>query len=119
MVLASAVLSLGIVAANVGPVLGADTITVTCSNGFERTVAAQAARGVAKSLTKFNEYNRSGVTCTAGPGAPRTRPAVEYITVTCSNGFERRVPARAAGGIARALDAFNEHNRSGVTCAAA
>lgn len=96
-----------------------ETITVTCSNGFERTVAAHAARGVAKSLTRFNEFNRSGVTCTAGPGAPRPRPATSSLTITCTNGFERTVSARAAGGITRALNAFNTRNKSGATCSVA
>jgi hypothetical protein len=92
-----------------------DTITVTCTNGFTRTVSAHAARGVATSLNKFNQYRGSGVTCTAGPGAPRIA-AVAFRTVQCTNGFERRVSARAAGGITKALNAFNARNRSGVTC---
>lgn len=112
--LVSALLGAAMVGSAV-PALGANTIVVTCTNGFQRTVAAHAARGVAKSLTKFNEHNQSGVTCAAAPGAPR--PAAQsFRTVTCSNGFERRVNARAAGGITRALNAFNERNRSGVTC---
>lgn len=107
-----------VVAAMVGsvsPAFAADTITVNCTNGYTRTVAAHAARGVAKSLTKFNQYRGSSVTCTAGPGAPRVT-AVRFRTVECSNGFERRVNARAAGGIAKALNAFNTRSRSGVTC---
>jgi hypothetical protein len=116
--LAGAVLSAAL-AANIGPVLaGTDTIKVSCSNGFERTVSARAARGVAKALTKFNEHRGSNVTCTAGPGAPR--PQVRgQVTVTCSNGFERRVDARAAGGISKALNVFNARSRSGVTCSLA
>ncbi len=112
--LASALLGAAMVGSAM-PALGADTITVTCTNGFQRTVAAQAARGVAKSLTKFNEHNQSGVTCAAAPGAPRVT-AQSFRSVTCSNGFERRVNARAAGGITKALNAFNERNQSGVTC---
>ena len=113
-------LALGMIAATVGPALAAgETITVTCSNGFQRTVAAQAARGVATSLNKYNEHNQSGVTCAAAPGAPRPRPATAWLTITCTDGFQRRVNARAAGGITRALNAFNTYNQSGVTCAAA
>lgn len=118
LVIAGALLAAGMIA-NVGPALGADTVTVTCSNGFQRTVAAQAARGVAKSLTKFNEFSQTGVTCVAGPGAVRPAPATAWLTITCSNGFERTVNARAAGGITRALNAFNTHSQTGVTCSAA
>lgn len=116
--IASAMLALGLIG-TAGPALGADTVTVTCSNGFERTVAAQAARGVARSLTKYNEYARTGVTCVAGPGATRPRPATAWLTITCTNSFERTVNARAAGGITRALNAFNQRSGTGVTCAAA
>ena len=117
--LASAVLAAGLIA-NVAPALAAgETITVTCSNGFSRTVAAQAARGVATSLTKFNEHSRSGVTCAAAPGAPRPRPAAAWQTITCTNGFERNVNARAAGAILKALNAYNTRRDTGVTCAAA
>jgi hypothetical protein len=91
---------------------------VTCSNGFQRTVAAQAARRVTKSLNKFNAYTQSGVTCSTAAGAPR--PAVRtLLTITCTNGFERAVDARAAGGIAKALNKFNERSHTGVTCSAA
>ncbi len=115
--LASTVL-VGAMVANVVPVMATDTITVTCSNGFERTVSAHAARGVARSLTKFNEFRGSSATCTAGPGAPRVVPT-SFRTVECSNGFERRVNAKAAGGITKALNAFNERNQSGITCSLA
>jgi hypothetical protein len=112
--LASALLGAAVLA-NVGPALAVETITVTCTNGFTRTVAAPAARGVATSLTKFNQYRGSSISCTAGAGAPRVT-AVTFRTVSCSNGFERRVNARAAGGIARALNEFNARSRTGVTC---
>ncbi|HUR16177.1 MAG TPA: hypothetical protein VMZ33_02730 [Candidatus Limnocylindrales bacterium] len=118
LILASAVVAAGMIS-TVGPALGADTITVSCTNGFQRTVAAQAARGVAKSLTKFNEHRGSSVTCAAAPGAPRSRPASAWLTISCTNGFERTVNARAAGGITRALNAFNTRSQTGVTCAAA
>jgi len=115
LILATALLGAAM-AASVGPTFAVgETIKVTCTNGFERTVSAYAARGVAKSLTKFNEYRGSSITCAAAPGAPRVA-AVTFRTVSCSNGFERDVNARAAGGIAKALNAFNEHNRSGITC---
>ena len=104
--------------ASAGPAAAVDTITVTCTNGFTRTVAARAARGVAKSLTKFNEYRGSSITCAAAPGAPRVT-ATSFVMVTCTNGFERRVNARAAGGIMKALNAFNERSQTGVTCALA
>jgi hypothetical protein len=42
--------------------------------------------------------------------------AVTWVTITCSDGFTRQVPEHAAGGITRALNAFNAHNQSGVTC---
>jgi hypothetical protein len=120
LLLASALLA-GTTVATVGPVVAAapthNTIVVTCSNGFTRTVAAQAARGVATSLNKFNAFAKSGVTCSAAPGAPRTPPTRAFLTVTCSNGFERRVSSHAAGGIARALTAFNAHNHRHITCA--
>jgi hypothetical protein len=105
-------------AVSVGPAFAGETITVTCTNGFSRTVAAQAARGVAKSLTKFNEFNNSGVTCTAGPGAPRPA-ATSWLTISCTNGFERTVNAKAAGGIVKALNNFNAQSHTGVTCSAA
>ena len=94
----------------------AATIQVTCSNGFSRTVSASAARGVAKSLTKFNAARGSSVTCAAAPGAPRPT-ATAWLTIDCTNGFEKTVNARAAGGIARALNAFNAYSHTGVTCA--
>ncbi len=103
----------------VASVSAGDTITVTCSNGFERTVAAKSARGVAKSLNKFNSYTESGVTCTAGPGAPRLAAIATKLTITCTNGLVKTVDARAVGGITRALDAFNTRSQTGVTCSAA
>jgi hypothetical protein len=115
---ASALLAMAMFA-TVGPTLAADTITVSCTNGFTRTVDAHAARGVAKSLTKFNEYRGSSVTCAAAPGAPRSGPATAWLTISCTNGFERTVNARAAGGIARALNKYNAYAHTGVTCAAA
>lgn len=115
---ASAVLAVGMIT-TVGPALGAETITVSCTNGFQRTVAAQAARGVAKSLNKFNAYTESGVTCAAAPGAPRPSAASAWLTITCTDGFERTVNARAAGGIVKALNKFNGYSQTGVTCAAA
>jgi hypothetical protein len=96
-----------------------DTVVVTCSNGFSRTVSAHAARGVATSLSRFNAYNHSNVTCAAGAGATRTAPTQAWLTISCSNGFERRVSAHAAGGIARALNAYNAHNHRAITCSAA
>jgi hypothetical protein len=101
---------------NVAPAFAVDTVTVTCSNGFQRTVAAKAARGVATSLNKFNQYNKKNITCVAGAGALRIS-ATSFRTVSCTNGFERRVNARAAGGITKALNAFNTRSRTGVTCA--
>ena len=95
---------------------GTNTITVTCTNGFTRTVSAYAARGVAKSLTKFNAYNGSNVTCAAAPGAPRPAAAA-WLTIDCTNGFEKTVNAKAAGGIVKALNAFNANSHTGVTCA--
>jgi hypothetical protein len=92
-----------------------ETIKITCSNGFTRTVSARAARGVTTSLNKFNQYRGSGVTCWSEPGAPRVK-AKSHLTVACTNGFERRVNARAANGIARALTKFNAYNRRGITC---
>ena len=106
--------------ATAGPVAAAShpTITVTCTNGFERTVSAHAARGVAKSLTNFNAHRGTSVTCTAGPGAPRGQAKSHArLTIQCSNGFEKTVSARAARGITRALNAFNERRHSDVTCA--
>jgi hypothetical protein len=97
------------------PAFAGNTITVSCTNGFTRTVAAQAARGVAKSLTKFNAARGSTVTCAAAPGAPRPA-ATAWLTIDCSNGFEKTVNAMAAGGIARALNAFNAYSHTGVTC---
>ena len=95
-----------------------DTILVSCTNGFTRTVSARAARGVTTSLNKFNAFNESGITCSHGPGAPKVHPK-NFLTVECSNGWERRVAARAAGGIVRALNKFNGHNPHGVTCSIA
>lgn len=117
-----AALLAGAMIANVGPALAAhttDTITVTCSNGFSRTVSANAARGVASSLTQFNAHNKKGVTCSAAPGAPRPMPAASWKTVTCSNGFEKTVNARAANAIVKALNAYSTRKNLGVTCAAA
>jgi hypothetical protein len=105
-------------ASSVGPAAAGETIAVSCTNGFTRTVAAKAARGVAKSLTKFNAYTKSGVTCTAGPGAPRPGTPVTTLTISCTNGFTRTVGAKAAGGITKALNQFNARNQSGVTCSA-
>ena len=82
-VLASAVLA-ATMFATVGPVAAGETITVSCSNGFQRTVAAHAARGVAKSLTKFNAYTHSGVACAAAPGAPRPAAATSWLTISCT-----------------------------------
>ena len=95
-----------------------DTIAVTCSNGFTRTVSANAARGVANSLTKFNAYNGKGTTCAAAPGAPRPT-ATAWLTVSCSNGFEKTVNAKAAGPIVKALNAYSTRKNLGVTCSAA
>jgi hypothetical protein len=122
MLLASALLSGTAMVAGIAPTFASapaqDTIVVSCSNGFTRTVSAHAARGVATSLTRFNAYNHSGVTCSAAPGAPLTTPTHTYLTITCSNGFERRVSSHAAGGIAHALNAYNAHNHKGITCSA-
>lgn len=105
--------------ANVAPTFAAsthDTIAVTCSNGFTRTVSAKAAHGVARALTQFNAHNKKGVTCSAAPGAPRV-PAASWVTVSCTNGFEMRVNAKAAQPIVKALNAYSTHKNLGVTCA--
>ena len=98
-----------------------DTITVSCSNGFSRTVSAHAARGVAKALTNFNAHNGKGTTCAAAPGAPRAPHAngASWLTVTCTNGFERPVNAKAANAVVKALNAYSTRKNLGVTCAAA
>jgi hypothetical protein len=123
LLLASALLSGAAISVGVAPTLAAapthNTITVTCSNGYTRTVSAHAARGVAQSLTKYSRFNHSDVTCTAGPGAPRVKAPKSYLTITCTDGYTRRVSAHAANGQAHALTNFNKHNHSGVTCAAA
>jgi len=120
LLLATALLT-GATVAVAGPAVAAapvhNTIVVTCTNGFTRTVDAHAARGVATSLNRFNAFRKSGVTCSAAPGAPRTPPTHAFLTIRCSNGFERRVSAHAAGGITRALNAFNAHNHRHITCA--
>jgi hypothetical protein len=116
LLLASSLLTGTAVVAVVGPAVAGDTIAVSCSNGFTRTVAAQAARGVATSLTKFNAYTHSGVACVAAPGAPRIT-SVTFVTLSCSNGFTRQVPSRASAGITKALNKFNAYNHRGVTCA--
>lgn len=95
-----------------------ETIVVSCSNGFSRTVSAKAARGVAKALTAYNEYRAKDVTCAAAPGAPRP-VAAAFVTVECTNGFERRVNAKAVGPIVKALNAYNTRKGTGVTCAPA
>lgn len=95
-----------------------DTITVSCSNGFSRTVSANAARGVAKALTNFNAYNGKGTTCAAAPGAPRATGAA-WVNVTCTNGFEKSVNAKAANAVVKALNAFSARKNLGVTCSAA
>lgn len=107
--------------ASIGAPVFADTgttyVTVSCSNGFTRTVSSHAAIGVAKSLNKFNAYNQSGVTCAAGPGAATPAPTVSYLYIDCSNGFVKRVSSHAVGGITKALNAFNTRSNTGVTCA--
>ena len=107
--------------ATVGPTFAApkthDTITVTCSNGFSRTVSARAAHGVARALTNFNAYNGKGTTCAAAPGAPRANGA-SWVTVTCSNGFEKKVNAKAATAVVKALNAYSTRKNLGVTCSA-
>jgi hypothetical protein len=40
-------------------------ITISCTNGFERTVSARAASGIAKALNKFNAFAQTGVICSA------------------------------------------------------
>lgn len=117
--LAAALLSTASLVSIGVPVFASGTtyVTVSCSNGFSRTVSAHAAIGVAKSLNKFNAYNQSGVTCSAGPGAVSPAPAVIYLYVDCSNGWTKRASAHAAGGITKALNAFNTRSHTGVTCA--
>lgn len=95
-----------------------DTIVVNCSNGFTRTVSANAARGVAKALTAFNAHRGNGITCAAAPGAPRVVGAT-FLTVACSDGFSRDVNAKAIGHIVKALNAFNARKATGVSCALA
>jgi hypothetical protein len=110
--LATALVSIG------APTLAApaSTVTVSCSNGFTRTVAAQAAKGVTTSLNKFNAYRQSGVTCTAA--APATAaPTQTYVYIDCTNGFTKRVSSHAAGGILKALNNFNGYSHTHVTCA--
>jgi hypothetical protein len=123
MLLAGALLSGMAMVAGIAPTFASapahDTVVVTCSNGFSRTVSAHAARGVATSLARFNAHNHSSVTCAAGAGAARTAPTQAWLTINCSNGFERRVSAHAAGGIARALNAYNAHNHKAIICNAA
>ena len=118
--LAGALLAVASIAAGPVPTMAVshDTIQVTCSNGFTRTVSAKAARGVAKALTAFNAHNRKAVTCAAAPGAPRVSAAA-FLTVECTNGFERSVNAKAVGPIVRALNAYNARKANGVTCAVA
>ena len=105
--------------ANLAPTFAAtpshDTITVTCSNGFSRTVSANAAHGVATSLAQFNAHNHKNVTCSAAPGAPRVRGA-SFVTVSCTNRFEREVNAKAANAIVKALNAYSTRKNLGVTC---
>jgi hypothetical protein len=98
---------------------GTTYVTVSCSNGFTRTVSAHAAKGIANSLNKFNAYTHSGVTCAAGAGALATAPTTQFLHIECSNGFTKRVSAHAAGGINRALNNFNGRSHTGVTCAVA
>jgi hypothetical protein len=95
------------------------TISVSCSNGFSRTVSANAARGVAKALSNFNAYNHRNVTCAAAPGAPRPNPSAMRVTITCTDGFERTVNARAADAVVNALNAYSARKNLGVTCSAA
>lgn len=93
------------------------TVTVSCSNGFTRTVSARAAKGIATSLNRFNAYRHSGVTCTAGAPTTATAPAQSYLFIDCSNGFTKRVSAHAAAGIQRAIAKFNQYSHTHVTCA--
>jgi hypothetical protein len=119
LVLAGALLAATAIASGPVPTLAAstqDTIVVTCSNGFSRTVSAKAARGVARSLTAFNAHRGNGITCAAAPGAPRVAAAT-FQTVGCSDGFSRKVNAKAIGPIVKALNAFNARRANGVTCA--
>lgn len=118
--LAGALLAVTAIAAGPVPTLaaGQDTIVVTCSNGYSRTVSAKAARGVATALSAFNAHTKKGVTCVAAPGAPRAK-AARFVTVSCSNGFERRVNVKAVGPIVKALNAYAVRKTTGVTCAVA
>jgi hypothetical protein len=95
----------------------ASTVTITCSNGFARTVAANAAKGITTSLNRFNAYRQSGVTCTAAAPTASTAPAQTYTYIDCTNGFTKRVSTHAAGGILRALNNFNAYSHTHVTCA--
>ncbi len=110
--------------ANIAPAFAAnshsthDTIAVTCSNGFTRTVSAHAAHGVARALTQFNAHNKKGVTCSAAPGAPRIS-AASWKSVSCTNGFEKTVNAKAANAIVKALNAYSARKNLGVTCSIA
>lgn len=113
--LISSLLATAAVAGGPVPAGAVDTLVVTCTNGFSRTVAARAARGVATSLNRFNARNRSGMTCTAAPGAPRPS-AFQWNLVTCTNGFQRTVPSRGSKGIVNALNKFNQYTHSGVSC---
>jgi len=104
--------------ASVAPTMAAqthNTIIVTCSDGYSRTVSAKAAHGVARALTQFSAHNKNGVTCSAAPGAPRVA-AVSWVTVSCTNGFEKRVNAKAATPIVEALNAYSTRKNLGVTC---
>ena len=69
LLLASALLSGSAALATVGTAFAAApshaTITVSCTDGYSRTVSAHAAHGIATSLTKFSRFTHSGVICTA------------------------------------------------------
>jgi hypothetical protein len=41
------------------------TVTITCTNGFTKTVNAKASGGIIKALNNFNAYSQTGVTCSA------------------------------------------------------
>ena len=115
LVIAGALLATAAVAAPTVAAPSHETIQVSCTNGFTRTVSARAARGVTRSLNRFNAFTHSGVTCESAPGAPRVHPA-KFLQIECSNGFTKRVGAGAAGGIVRALNKYNAHNHKGITC---
>jgi hypothetical protein len=118
--LLGAVLAVTVIgAAPAGATAGsAETIVVTCTNGFTRTVPALAARRVAVLLTRFNEYNGKGITCSAAPGAPRV-VADSWVFIECTNGFERRVHAQAAGPVVKVLNVVAARRGLNVTCAVA